>query len=85
MFTQTLPTRPSPASAAARHRDHVLHIQRVWRRKFRHNQTHQLVADFFEHGPTTDRVKGMRFVLVSCVWFCCLICYVSFSLIRCGI
>jgi hypothetical protein len=64
MFTQTLPTAPSPASAAARHRDHVLHIQRVWRRTFRHNQTHQLVADFFAHGPTIERVKGLRFVLV---------------------
>jgi hypothetical protein len=65
MFTQTLPTPPNPAAAAARHRDHILHIQRVWRRKFRHNQTHQLVASFFEHGPTIERVKGMRFVLLA--------------------
>jgi len=60
MFTQTLPTPPDAASAAARHRDHILHIQRVWRRKFRHNQTHQLVANFFEHGPTIEHVKSIR-------------------------
>jgi len=59
MFTQTLDAH-DPAAASARRWDHALHIQRVWRRSFRHNKTHQLVDKYFKHGPTIEHVKSIR-------------------------
>lgn len=36
-------------------------IQKLWRRTFRFNTTHQIVETFLKEGPTASHVKSIRF------------------------
>jgi hypothetical protein len=48
------------SSAAAKEDKSVKLLQSLWRRKYRFNQTHQVVDAFLETGPTAHRVKSIR-------------------------
>ena len=48
------------AAVAAKEDKSVKLLQSLWRRKYRFNQTHQVVDTFLEIGPTAHRVKSIR-------------------------